>query len=269
MKNNSSVSPQGAQVTWLRAARRVLACGALLVAGVSSAIAQQFATSTVGGNAPTSALSGNIDGTGTGVGGSRFSNPQGIAVDTAAGFVYIADSSNHKIRRLTISTGAVATIAGSGLAGYNNAIGAAAQFNTPQGIALEGTGNTATLYVADTFNYVIRKITLSDNNVTLFAGSPGSAGINATSTPVATAKFDAPRGVAVVGSNLYVADAGNHAIRLISGGNVTVFAGSDSRVSGTTSVPVRSRALTIPTRSPRMGPISTSPITTITSSAKS
>src|SRR5882757_10543277 len=88
MKINPSLVRKGAQVSWLRAARRVVACGVVLVAGAASALAQSFATSTVGGSFP-SIQSGSADGTGTGVSGSRFSGPTGIAVDTTNGIVYI------------------------------------------------------------------------------------------------------------------------------------------------------------------------------------
>ncbi len=161
---------------------------------------------------------GSVDGTGA---AARFYNPNGVAVD-GSGNVYVADSSNSTIRKIT-STGVVTTLAGSaGQTGSVDGIGAAARFNTPNGVAVDGSGN---VYVADTSNGTIRKIT-NTGVVTTLAGSAGQfSGMDGTG---AAAHFHFPYGVAVDGSgNVYVADTSNCTIRKItSTGTVTTLAGS-------------------------------------------
>ena len=161
-------------------------------------------------------------GSGDGIGrGARFNDPIGVAVDSA-GNVYVADSNNHTIRKVT-SAGAAATLAGSaGQIGSDDGIGTAARFNDPIGLAVDSDGN---VYVSDTYNYTIRKITPA-GVVTTLAGSAGQYG-SADGLGTA-AQFDTPFGVAVdtVG-NVYVADWGNSTIRKITpAGEVTTLAGS-------------------------------------------
>ncbi len=162
-----------------------------------------------------SGVSGSANGTGT---AAQFDSPHGVAVD-AAGNVYVADKDNNKIRKIT-PAGVVTTFAGSGLPGSTDGTGAAASFFEPWGIAIDATGN---LYVADTKNYKIRKITPA-GVVTTFAGD-GTSGV--TDGTAAVAQFGFPTGVAVDATgNVYVSEYNIHTIRKISGGNVTTFAGT-------------------------------------------
>jgi hypothetical protein len=109
MKNNPSSAERGALGQWSRVTRLVVASGAMLL-GLGSAMAQ-VAVSTLAGSSPAIA-SGNVDATGT---AARFNAPASVAVD-AAGNIYVADTSNHKIRKVT-SAGVVTTFAGSGTQG--------------------------------------------------------------------------------------------------------------------------------------------------------
>lgn len=157
-------------------------------------------------------LSGSLDGVGT---SALFNYPQGIAVD-ANDNVYVADTSNQTIRRIS-STGVVTTIAGTvGVTGSSDGPGSSAQFFYPQGMAIDSAGN---VYVADSANDTIRKIT-PGGVVSTIAGTPGVAG--STDGPAATALFNGPDGVAVDASgNLYVTDTYNDTIRVITVGTTT------------------------------------------------
>ena len=149
---------------------------------------------------------GSADGTGA---AARFCGPFGVAVDRS-GNVYVADSFNNSIRKVT-PAGVVSTLAGNGFPGTADGSGPAAQFSSPYGVAVDGSGN---VYVADTDNNTIRKVTPA-GVVSTLAGTAGAAGF-ADGTGAA-AQFDYPWGVAVDGSgDVYVADYSNNTIRKIS-----------------------------------------------------
>ena len=162
---------------------------------------------------------GSADGTGP---AARFANPWGVATDTA-GTLYVADTDNHTIRKVTVA-GVVSTLAGTaGVSGSADGTNGTARFFQPQGLAVDGTGN---IYIADTGNFTIRKVTPA-GVVTTLAGLAGNAGTNdATGT---SARFYEPEAVAVnaAGTLIYVADTWNHTIRqVLSAGVVTTFAGA-------------------------------------------
>jgi len=170
-------------------------------------------------------LESDEDGIGTNAG---FFLPQGVSVDSL-GRVYVGDSLNRTIRTIALDT-TVSTLAGPA-GSYGSADGAAstARFDEPYGVALDAGTN---LYVADTFNDTIRKISPS-GEVTTLAGLPGMPGsLDGTNSE---ARFDSPIGIAADGSgNLYVTDYQNSTIRKISAGPGTNW--SVSTLSGTAGV---------------------------------
>lgn len=159
---------------------------------------------------------GSADGLGT---AASFRNPYGLVVDSSNN-IYVADTRNNKIRKIT-PLGIVTTLAGSGNLGSTDATGTAASFVNPSGITIDDSGN---LYIADTGNHKIRKITPA-GMVTTIAGSGTIGNTDATST---AASFNYPDGIAIDSNgNIYIADSGNHKIRKItSEGIVITFAGS-------------------------------------------
>ena len=167
-----------------------------------------------------STLAGSIKGSANGRGTSAlFHYPRDVAVD-ASGHVYVADGSNHLIRKIT-PEGEVSTLAGSGRAGSANGRGTSAQFDNPLGVAVDSSGH---VYVADKSNHLIRKITPEGLVSTLAGSSAGSV----DGAGITEAQFNYPYGVAVdADGHVYVADASNHRIRKITPeGLVSTLAGS-------------------------------------------
>ena len=152
-------------------------------------------------------MSGSLDGVGT---SAQFNNPFAIAVDSADN-IYVSDSANDTMRKITPS-GVVSTLAGlPGYAGSTDGNGNDARFWNPQGLAVDDRGN---IYVADTGNNTVRKITPM-GVVTTLAGLAGTSGT--TDGIGKEARFNSPGGVAVDRTgNVYVADTNNHAVRKIA-----------------------------------------------------
>lgn len=182
---------------------------ALLLCGIHPGLGQRVTTIAGGGR-------GYGDATGT---LATFNNPDGVAVDSG-GNVYVADTSNNRIRKVSPG-GVVSTLAGSGTAALANGAGTLASFYSPRDIALDSVLN---VYVVDTSNNCVRKITPA-GVVTTFAGS-GTAGSSDGTGTLAT--FNKPFGIATnSGDTLYIADSSNNKLRKVTpGGVVTVFAGS-------------------------------------------
>jgi uncharacterized protein (TIGR03437 family) len=200
-----------------------------------------------------------IAGTGTGgyagdqhsATGAQFDRPTGVALD-GAGNLYIADSGNNAIRILNTagnmmpfsgssctSSGCTAGYAGDGLSAGQ------AQLSNPTGLAMDAVGN---LYVADTDNGVIRKITPGGGTISTYAGN----GFNAYSGdggPATQASLNHPRGVAVDASgNLYIADTNNNRIRVVlPNGNIYTVAGTGAIQSGGDGGPATRAQLNFPT----------------------
>ena len=168
--------------------------------------------------AGTAGASGSADGTGS---SARFNNPWSVAVDSV-GNVYVADTSNSTIRKIT-PAGVVATLAGTpGIPGSADGVGATASFRSPEGVAVDASGN---VLVADTVNYTVRKVTPS-GLVSTLAGIAGLPGSTDGSGP--GARFNMPAALTVDGSGtIYVADTNNSEIRMITpAGAVSTLAGA-------------------------------------------
>jgi 6-phosphogluconolactonase (cycloisomerase 2 family) len=184
-----------------------------------------IATGVVTTLAGTAGSFGSTDATGS---AARFYNPSRVTSDGT--HLFVADRSNHTIRKIVIDTGVVTTLAGTaGSFGSTDATGSAARFYIPGGITSDGTH----LFVADTYNHTIRKIVIATGVVTTLAGTAGSSG--STDATGSAARFDGPSGITSDGTHLFVVDTYNHTIRkiVIATGVVTTLAGTAGNVDST------------------------------------
>jgi sugar lactone lactonase YvrE len=207
----------------------ILVCG-LVSMDLSEMRAQSYAFSVIAGS---TGQFGKTDGTNS---VARFDEPSSVVVDSS-GNVFVADTSNHAIRQLTpVPSGwAVTTIAGlPGSSGTANGSYTNARFFLPHGIAIDSDNN---LYVADTYNHTIRKLTLAGDtwDVSTFAGTPGVHG--STDADGGSSSFYYPNGLAVDGSgNVFVADTYNHTIRLLTPSGGGCFVSTPAGLAGTIGV---------------------------------
>jgi sugar lactone lactonase YvrE len=192
--------------------------------------------STLAGRA--SDLSGSPDGIGA---AARFESPSGIGADRD-GTMYVADTTANTIRKITAS-GQVTTLAGkTGVRGHSDGLGAAALFDGPSGIALDGSG---TLYVTDSVSSVIRKIT-RDGFVSTLAGTAGVRGsVDGMGT---AAQFSTPTGIAIDGNGyLFVTDGWANNIRKVTpAGEVTTVANKTGQ-RGSMNGPADQARFVVPT----------------------
>lgn len=155
---------------------------------------------------------------------ASLNQPTWLAVD-AAGNLYISETGSNVIRRVAMSsTKAIATVAGSYVSGSSDGTSAVtAKLNSPQGIVVDVNGS---LYIADTGNQKIRLVDASSGLISTVAGT-GEAGTAASSVDALSAHFNGPTGLALdQNGNLFISDAGNHVVRELSNGSVSVVAGT-------------------------------------------
>ena len=154
--------------------------------------------------------SGTTDGSGT---NARFDHPAGLAISGTS--LYVADGWNDAIRVVDTGTAVVTTLTG-GTEGTTDGTGTNARFNSPSGLAISGTS----LYVAEYGNHAIRVVDTGTAVVTTVAGVKGTSGT--TDGSGTNARFYYPMGLAISGTSLYVAEYGNHAIRVVDTGTAVV-----------------------------------------------
>jgi sugar lactone lactonase YvrE len=152
-------------------------------------------------------------------------SPEGIAFDLS-GNLYIADSFNDRIRRVSLQTGIITTVAGNDDRGFSGDGGLAtsAQLNFPRGVAVDSTGN---IYIADTANHRIRRVDAATHVITTIAGT-GRRGFSGDDGPARAAALNAPQTILLDSAgNLFIADTGNSRVRKISAtaGTITTIAG--------------------------------------------
>jgi sugar lactone lactonase YvrE len=191
-------------------------------------------------------IAGNSRGGYSGDGGratnAQLNGPYGIAFDPS-GNLYIADGGNNRVRKVA-TDGTISTVAGNGVAGFSfdNIPAVNAQLNNPLGVAVDSSGN---LYIADSFNQRIRKVT-TDGNITTVAGN-GTCCFSGNNVPATQAQLHQPESIALDGSgNLYIADLGNNLVRKVStSGTITTVAGTGSIGFGGDNGPATSAQLEI------------------------
>ena len=168
--------------------------------------------------------------------GAELSSPGSVAFDSS-GNAYIADTGNHRIRK--IASGVINTVVGTGVVGYTGDKGPAtsAQLNTPAGIALDPSNN---LYIADSATNVIRQVS-SSQTITTYAGD-GNSGLLGDNAPATNAEMAGPNSVAVdADGNLYIADTNNGVIRKVSKAGIITTVVPKGGIGHPTSIAIDSK----------------------------
>ncbi|HEY3129906.1 MAG TPA: IPT/TIG domain-containing protein [Acidobacteriota bacterium] len=165
-------------------------------------------------------------GDGTAATSATFSFPQDIAVDMLGNF-FIADSFNHRIRKVGVGTGVIITVAGTGVFGFSgdNGPATAATLNDPSGLAFDAAGN---LFIVDQVNARVRKVDIKTGSITTAAGN-GIFGFSGDNGPAVLASLSLPGRIAIdLSGNLYIVDRGNGRIRKVDirTGIITTVAGN-------------------------------------------
>jgi large repetitive protein len=176
---------------------------------------------------------------------AELNDPSFVAFDPS-GNIYISDTVNNRIRKITLSSGVITTIAGNSASGFSGDGGPAtsATLSIPEGLAFDTAGN---LYIGDRGNNRVRMISASTGIITTIAGN-GTAGFSGDGGLAASAELNAPFAVSVdAAGNVYIADEGNNAIRLVNTtGGISTIAGNGSPGFSGDGGPATSATLSIP-----------------------
>ena len=215
------------------------AAGNVYIAEFNSGIIRKIAL-----NGLTSTFAGvrRFAGDGGQAGVATFNFPSGVAID-ATGNTYVADTANHRIRKIT-PAGIVSTVAGNGAAGFSGdgAIATAASLNQPVGVAVDSAGN---IYIADQLNNRVRKVTPA-GIITTFAGT-GTAGAAGDGASATSAQLNSPAGLAIDSAgNLLIADSGNNLVRKVAGGILSTIAGTGKAGYSGDGGPAKGATLSFP-----------------------
>jgi sugar lactone lactonase YvrE len=181
---------------------------------------------------------------------AQLDRPTALAIDTA-GSLYIADTDNHRVRRIAAGTKVISTIAGDGVEGFggDGRIATSASIDSPNGLAVDVAGN---LYIADTHNGRIRKVAATTGIIATIAGTGSANGTVQTFAGdggvAVAAGLALPRGLALDASgNLYIADSANHRVRRISsGGTISTVAGQGTEAFAGDGAPAVAASLDTP-----------------------
>jgi large repetitive protein len=204
-----------------------MVCGGLgaTIGGTACSAAQAGIISTIAGNGTPS-----FTGDGGLAASATLDTPAGVALD-GAGNLYIADSVNNVIRKITAATGVITTVVGfknaegSGASGFGGDGGpaTAALLNTPWGLTVDEFGY---MYIADTFNHRIRKVNIEANAIGTAAGT-GIPGYNFDNVQANTAELNVPYAVAFdAAHNMYIPDSANNRVRMVNeSGIISTLAG--------------------------------------------
>jgi hypothetical protein len=193
---------------------------------------------------------------------ANLDEPASVTLD-GAGNLYIADALHNKVRKVAApvppaTVGIISTYAGTGQSDYSGDNGPAgkATLDIPSGVALDGAGN---LYIADTNNNVIRKVTAATGIITTVAGN-GTGGYTGDNVLATSTELNSPKGITVdSGGNLYIADTSNQRIRRVDAvtGLITTVAGdgdSSGKGDGKGTSPMRSPSMPLETCTFRIPP---------------
>lgn len=216
----------------------------LTLSYASSAFPQGILTVAPGRSIATTAGTGTLgySGDNSVAASATLANPSAVAYD-AGGNLYLADALNHVVREVS-KNGQITTIAGTGVEGYggDNGPATAAFLDTPNGVAVDSSGN---VYIADSHNHRLRKV--SSGTITTFAGT-GAPGYSGDGGAATAAQLWLPSAVAVDASgNVYIADTNNQCIRKISGTTITTIAGDGEELYAGDGAAATAAALDLPT----------------------
>jgi sugar lactone lactonase YvrE len=177
---------------------------------------------------------------------ARLDLPTALAVD-AAGNVYVADTDNHRVRRIAAGTGVITAVAGNGVEGFAGDGGFAivATIDSPNGLTVDGAGN---LYIADTHNGRVREVSAATGIISTVAGTAAGQTFSGDGGVAAAAGLALPRGLTIdAAGNIYVADSANHRVRRISaGGTITTVAGQGTEAFAGDGAPAVAASLDSP-----------------------